>query len=310
MELAKRLRPITKEEAIANYEELVNLTCNSISKYARIGLKTLDYFFLGHRLKAKTRSHISFVDVLKNKEKLDYLDDKIYKVRGKNINVLTDNEILILRYSLFQLYFGSINQFRPTEAKRVYCELDPKVGILDFSAGWGGRCLGAISCGIPYIGIDANKNLEPAYKKMIESVSPNANVKMIFAPSETIDFSKFKYDLVFTSPPYFFIEEYEKMPDYGSKDAFIDKFFRPVVVSSWKYLKWNGHMALNMPIDMYNSVRDLLPKLHKRMYLPVRTRHPRNAARRQDIGEVDKGQRKETIYIWKKIRGSQTRKRK
>jgi hypothetical protein len=55
--------------------------------------------------------------------------------------------------------------------------------------------------GIPYLGIDANKNMEKSYNDMIQLVKPENDVKMIFKPSETVDFSKFSYDLVFTSPP-------------------------------------------------------------------------------------------------------------
>ena len=103
------------------------------------------------------------------------------------------------------------------------------------------------------------------------------------------------------------IEEYEKMPQYGSKEGFLDKFFRPVVLSAWKNLKSPGYMALNMPKEMYDSIKDLLPALHKRMQLTVANRHPRNAARGEKIGKVDKGGRSEGIYIWKKG-GTKTRK--
>lgn len=307
MEVAKQLRDITEEEAKQNYAELKELNCSAIGKHDRAGLATLDYFFLHHRIKAKTRRHVSFHNSLKDAALMNYINGKIQKIRGVNTTRLNKTELLRTRYSLFQLYYGSINQFRPTEAKRLYCTLKPKVGVLDFSAGWGGRCLGAMAYGIPYVGIDANKNMKSSYKRMIETLEPGAKVQMVFQPSETVDFSKFKYDLIFTSPPYFMMEEYEKMPQYGSKDAFIEKFFRPVVESAWKHLKSPGYMALNMPKEMYDSVKGMLPPIWKRLQLPVSNRHPRDAARGQSIGKVDKGGRSEGIYIWKKG-GEKTRK--
>ena len=300
MEVAKQLREINKEDAKKNYQELINLPCPAPPSQSRVGLQTLDYFFLHHRLKAKTKRHISFMDALKNSEKLEYIDEKIKKIKGVFPSSLTDQELLQQRYSVFQLYYGTINQFRPSEAKRLYCIFKPKLGILDFSAGWGGRCLAAMACEIPYTGIDANTNLKSSYEKMIEFCKPIAPTKMIYKPSETVDFSKIQYDLVFTSPPYFMLEEYEKMPQYGSKDGFIEKFFRPVVQSAWKHLHTGGYMALNMPKEMYDSVKADLPPLWKRMRLPIMDRHATNAAKGSSIGTHDKNNRSEGIYVWHK----------
>jgi tRNA1(Val) A37 N6-methylase TrmN6 len=300
MEVARLLKDTTKADAKEDYEKLKEMDCKKISNFSRAGLNCLDYYFLQHRIKAKTRRHISFYEATKDKTIMKYINEKSKKVRGKNLSSLTRKERLRSRYNLFQLYYGSINQFRPAEAKRLYCRLEPKVGILDFSAGWGGRCLGAMAYGIPYVGVDANTNLKKSYEQMIQSLDKDANVTLLFKPSETVDFSKYKYDLVFTSPPYFTIEEYEKMPNYGSKEGFLKKFFQPVVTNAWKHLQSPGYMALNMPKEMYDAVKNILPPLHKRMRLPVMSRHPTNAAKGRIIGETEKGARSEGIYVWKK----------
>lgn len=307
MDVSRRLRNITKAEAIDSYNKLKELDCNSIGKYSRIGLHTLDYFFLRHRIKAKTKRHISFSEALKDDNLMEYINGKIDKIKKVPVSQLTANEHLRQRYSVFQLYYGTINQFRPTDAKRIYCTLKPRYGVLDFSAGWGGRCLGAMAYGVPYVGIDANNKMEVSYKQMIATVDPNADVTMIFKPSETVDFSNINYDLVFTSPPYFMLEEYERMPQYGSKEGFLEKFFRPVVQSAWKNLKSPGHMALNMPKEMYDSVKHLLPPIWKRMKLHISNRHPTNAVTGKAIGDTDSKGRSEGIYIWKKG-GHKTRK--
>ena len=309
MEIAKRLRAVTKEEAIKSYESLKALDCADIGKNSRVGLPCLDYFLLKHRIKAKTKRHISFYNAMKDKDILSYLNERVAKIKKHPPSSLTADELLKERYSVFQLYYGTINQFRPSEAKRMYCKFQPKHGVLDFSAGWGGRCLGAMAYGVPYIGIDANVNMRPAYEQMIKTVDPNADVKLFFQPSETVDFSKFTYDLVFTSPPYFMLEEYEKMPQYGSEEGFLEKFFRPVVAAAWKNLKSPGHMALNMPKAMYDAVKKDMPPLWKRLQLPVASRHPSNASAGRSIGEKDVGQRSEGIYVWKKG-GNKTRKAK
>lgn len=298
MELAKELRPITKEEALNSYKSLVALDCEKHPAGKRDGLKALDYFFLHHRLKAKTKNHLSFYNAMSDPKRVAFLNSLITRWHKTYKN---KKQHLVARYEAFQLYYGTINQFRPALAKWLYCRLGARVGILDFSAGWGGRALAAMSLGIPYVGIDANKKLESAYKKMIATYDPGAPVQLFFQPSETVDFSKFQYDLIFTSPPYFMLEKYEKMPAYKDKADFLDRFFRPVVMSAWKHLRYNGKMALNMPAEMYEAIRGDLPRLADKIVMDLPSRHPVAAAVGADIA-ANKAPRGEFIYVWHKRR--------
>ena len=236
---------------------------------------------------------------MKNDDKKALLNNVIVKYKkAPTVAGLSAEAHAKLRYAAFQLYFGSVNQFKPAIARWVYCQLGAKRGILDFSAGWGGRCLAAMSLGIPYIGIDANREMEPTYRKMIDTLDPDAKVTLRFQPSETVDFGAYDYDLVFTSPPYFMLEEYEKMPAYGSKEAFLERFFRPVVANAWKHLRRGGHMALNMPHEMYMAVRDMLPPVTKRMTLVRSNRFAQNAALGRKPGTQKESH--ELIYVWRK----------
>ncbi len=298
MELARRIRPVRLEEVRRSYQQLKDSPCEDPGR-SQVGTKTLDAFFLGHRLKARTKSHISFAEAMTDPKRVAHLKELVVRYRKKPLAAYTPDQLVRMMYYAFQLYFGTINQFRPAAAKWVYCQLKPQVGILDFSAGWGGRALAAMSMGIPYYGFDANTALESAYKRMIAAVDPKAAVQIQFQPSETVDFSRYKYDLVFTSPPYFMIEEYEKMPAYGSKQAFLEKFFQPVVKRVWKHLLPGGNMALNMPEEMYEAVKSLLPPLHHTILLPLGNRHPTNAVKGQRLGKED-DQRYEYIYVWHK----------
>ena len=306
MELAKALRPITKDEAIASYESLVNLDCSIHPGAKRHGLKALDYFFLQHRLKAETKRHISFYDAMRDPKRVALLNSLVKRWRK---TYKSDQQHLVARYEAFQLYYGTINQFRPALAKWLYCQLRPRVGILDFSAGWGGRALAAMSLNIPYIGVDANTKLTNAYKQMIATYAPTANVQLFFQPSETMDFSRFKYDLIFTSPPYFMLEKYETMPAYKGKSDFIERFLQPVVLNAWKYLRSGGKMALNMPAEMYEAIKDVLPPLHTTIKMALPSRHSVGA--RQGTTDIAKNKTPnvELIYVWHKQK-NQTRKSK
>lgn len=302
-DIAKRVRPIDKETALRSYEELKEASCaGKTPGRTREGNKALDFFFFKHRLAAKTKRHISFLNALKNRNTYTYLKNKTRKVKKYGLlTKKTPDEELRNQYAVFQLYYGTINQFRPLVAKWLYCFLEPKIAVLDISSGWGGRCIAAMAMGIPYIGFDANKKLESSYKQMIKTLDPGADVRMTFKPSETVDFTKYKYDLVFTSPPYFMIEEYQGMPLYDKKQGFLDVFFVPVVRNAWEGLAVGGHLALNMPVEMYKSIQHCLPKVWKKVKMPLMDRRAVAAAKGEKIeGE---GGNFEYIFIWKKERG-------
>ena len=329
MNIAKQIRNITKEDAILSFERLKELNCNINPGLNHAGIKALDYIFLKHRIKAKTKSGISFYNAIRNKKISQSLLK--YVKRWKRKTIMKKN-MVNLKYDVFQLIYGSVNQFRPSVAKWLYCLLGAKKGILDISAGWGGRCLAAISLGIPYIGVDANTNLKKSYEQMIKmyagegSEGSASKVKMIFSPAEKVDFSKFEYDLIFTSPPYFTLEKYENMPAYGSKKEFLDVFFIPVILSAWKYLKVGGKMALNMPEEMFDAIRDYLPKLSKKIYMKLKSRDAGDKNQRGGDGDGDGDgdggeghvmeggmERGEYIFVWTKttrMAGNKTRKNK
>ena len=306
MELAKRMRGITQQEAVASYQTLCETSVGPEGENmrSRAGLDALDYYFLGHRLKAKTKRHLSFYDAMRDPDLVEKLTELVVRYKKKPLDHYDATGLLKAQYQVFQLYYGTINQFRPVVARWIYQRFSPRVGILDISAGWGGRALAAMSLGIPYIGVDANEKLKPAYEHL-KTLQPGAKVRMIFRPSEEVSFANMSYDLVFTSPPYFMLEEYEKMPAYGSKQGFIDRFLIPVVMKAWMHLQ-PGYMALNMPEEMYEAVRPHLPKIKERLALPLSNRHPVNTAKGQTLGSEDT-ERHEWIYIWKKTRSSKAK---
>jgi hypothetical protein len=304
-EVAQRIRKISLEDAKKSYEELKEFVPGSQPSLTREGTKALDYFFFRHRLAAKTKRHVSFLNILKNSAKYKELKAKTRKI--KKYNALSKPKPADIQfrnqYDVFQLYYGTINQFRPTVAKWLYSKLQPRFGILDFSSGWGGRALAAMSMGIPYYGFDANKKLESSYKAMIKTMEPAADIQMRFQPSETADFSQLKYDLVFTSPPYFMLEEYEGMPAYEQEQGFLDLFFVPVVAAAWQHLQPGGFLALNMPESMYKPIKNCLPPLYKTFKMPLMDRHPGEAARGNTL-KKGKTQRHELIYVWHKEKKS------
>jgi 16S rRNA G966 N2-methylase RsmD len=241
----------------------------------RHGLKQLDDIFFEQRSKTITKGN-SWYETQRDPEKLQKITEKAKQYSTSP-------------YQAYQLWWGSVNQFRPAVATMVYKRYNP-THILDISAGWGGRCFAALEMGIPYTGIDSNVDLEPCYKELIDQFK-DAKATMLFQPSETVAFETLPvYDMVFTSPPYFFIERYQNMPEYRGKAEFLSVFFRPVITESWKHLKTDGFLCLNMPEEMYEAVKDLLPELHEMLDMAIGNR----------FAKVCKAKRSEVIYVWKK----------
>lgn len=279
--LAHLLRPITQEQALRSYHQLRDFSA------PMAGLKTLDRHFFSERLLTKTtkgKGRPSFYDAFHNSDTVEHLQTlcRRYKRNPNNPSH---------QYSVFQMWYGSVNQFRPSIAQTIYRHLAPKVGVLDFSAGWGGRALGAMSLGIPYIGIDANRSLAPHYNALLQ-YEPTASLQMIFQPSETIDFSQFQYDCIFTSPPYFTQEIYSHMPDYPTLQDFLLRFLVPVIQSTWMHLLTPGSLALNLPDWLYDKLSPLLtlPPLTERLPMSYNTRF------RKDKPSTST----EWVYVWLK----------
>lgn len=244
-------RKITKAEAIKDYNNLKSLPEMEVINHSSTGNKATDYFFQRERSKTKFKNKISHLKAWKTPKERKKIIEFAKKLRK------TDNPKDGDLRSAMQFKYGSINQFRPAVARFIYQQLRPK-RVLDFSAGWGGRLLAAMSMDIDYVGIDSNKNLFKPYEKMINLFDSNSHVKLIFQPSETVNFKELgMFDLIFTSPPYFDLEIYPNMIEYGSDENFLNQFFIPVIKKSFKQLKKGGFLVLNMPERLKDALKSL-----------------------------------------------------
>lgn len=138
MEIAAQLREIHRADARESYEELKAFPLDAPPDGSRVGLKALDFFFLHHRIKTKTKHHLSFYDALRDPAEVRHLNELIVRYKKKDPRDLSPTERLKAQYAVFQLYYGTVNQFRPTIARWVYRRFKPSTRVLDFSAGWGG----------------------------------------------------------------------------------------------------------------------------------------------------------------------------
>ena len=166
-------------------------------------------------------------------------------------------------FECFRINLGSVVMFKATTAKYLYKKYRAK-SVLDPTAGWGGRMLGAWSLGIDYTGCDTNVEMMPAYNDMIEfldaetgfnnelfEVKNNSKLQMIWDSCLNVDFSKLDYDFVLTSPPYVNLELYEHMTPWETDQAFYELFFIPLWQKCVDNIKKGGHVCFNISPKMY-----------------------------------------------------------
>jgi hypothetical protein len=281
---------ISKEERDDAFNKIKELGCdiNNLT-LSHTGNKASNYYFQPYREKTKVGkwSHWTAWNNPEKRKRIMDIDKSIHRDSPKIIGTPTGLQ------SAMRMGFGSVNQFKPYIAVCVYQKFKPK-RILDISAGWGDRLIGAMAQNIDYIGIDSNTSLKKPYTQMINDFKnkSSSKVNMIFKKSQDVDYSKLPpYDLIFTSPPYFDLEKYEGMELYDSKEEFIDKYWRPTIEPAYKYLQSGGRMVLNMPEEMYQSIVGVIGKASSKIKMPIANR---------DNWKKDGVKKFEYMYVWDK----------
>jgi cyclopropane fatty-acyl-phospholipid synthase-like methyltransferase len=115
---------------------------------------------------------------------------------------------------------------------------------LDPTAGWGDRLRCAISYGCEYLGVDSNSGMQSAYKAIISDTGADPlKYRVKDGKFQNVRISG-KYDLVFTSPPFYTVEKYDKMVGWESVEEFMEEFMIPLFKKSVRHLEQKGHIVL------------------------------------------------------------------
>ena len=315
---------MTLDDAIINFIEL-RLEDEDKPKLGLtiVGNKALDYFMEGERLKTKNEQGKSQYNMWSNLNTRKRLYEDTYALKkgvlaaegvwkpneSKKDNIygrLNDRHI---RGGL-QMSVNAVNQFKAYVAKWLYSKYNVK-SVMDFSAGWGGRMLGAMSLDIDYVGVDTNKSIRPQYNEIMKTFQPYTKSKtsLYFQKGEDFNFSKFNYDCVLTSPPYIAdgisrggktkqIEDYIGMPDYDS-DGFYNKFLRPTIFRAYIGMDNGGVFLLNTNEKNYLGLikRGIIPECVEQIKYPTRARA--GEKKRIDTGKSET-RYGEYIYVYLK----------
>jgi hypothetical protein len=219
----------------------------------------LYHFQFRNLLKCRRKDGKTIYDMWNDKEQWNKLLEQT-KLRNRGGRTAAGNI-----FECFRINLGSVVMFKSTTAKYLYKKYKAK-DVLDPTAGWGGRMLGAWSLGINYTGIDTNVEMIPAYNDMMAflkeetgfggglfEVDNGSKLDMIWQSCLDVDFSKIEYDFVLTSPPYVNLEIYEHMDEWDSDTAFYKEFFIPLWQKCVDNIKPGGHVCFNISPKMYED---------------------------------------------------------
>ena len=263
--ISKHIKSISSKDAIEDFNKLKiignNLVDSSyvVSSRCRTGNNIVDYFTFTERLNTKGKYDINFfefminIDEFKKKKFIMNMINYYDTVKNKN---KTKNNYIVLK-EVYNICISAINIFRPLLAMEIYAKYNPK-SVLDFTCGWGGRLIGACALNIQnYIGIDINNNLTNSYLEMKDFLKTysETNVEVYIENAVTFDYSKINYDMVLTSPPYYFLEKYSNNETYNnSKNEMKNKFYIPVITNTYKHLQQGGKYCLNVNKEIYEDI--------------------------------------------------------
>lgn len=187
--------------------------------------------------------------VIKNRLGLDWLESD-----GKGPGV---NEAFNLSFKMMiqgqrsMRLISQISIFKPDIAKYLYMKYsDDGDTVFDYSAGFGARMLGAVSCNRKYIGVDPWTIDELCNMKDYLSLK---DVFLIKNGSENVRLNENSVDFSFSSPPYFDQEYYsnELSQAYNNGEDYFYNTYWNNTLNNVKYMlkpgKWFGLNVKNYP---------------------------------------------------------------
>ena len=216
-----------------------------------------DYFSEPCRVQCTFKKHLSPLEYW-HKHKINILNN----LKKKHQHPTHHN----IREEMY-LYNKPCNNFRISVCLEVLKLFKPKKW-LDISAGWGDRLISALLYKPLdlYCGVDPNPCLHPYYQEMIKTLTYDVYDSTVISHKtkknlikdkyiliqdgfETAKLPDTKFDLVFSSPPFFDLEIYSNantnsVVKYKSENDWFDGFLMPSVNKANEYLTHKGYLIL------------------------------------------------------------------
>ncbi len=212
---------------------------------------------------------------------------------------------------------GTIQNFKPLNAKAIWEYICPTMWgrVLDFSSGYGGRMIGAMTSNMRYhyTGIDPNTKTYNGLVALGDLINDTIGTtyEMHHTVSEDFDPEAGAYDAAFSSPPYFNLETYcdeptQCMNKCDNVDAWFELYVEPTLKMLHKGLAQDGLYAVNIADYRVNKTQFQIVErwleLSKKCGFEYKETVQMMLNTRPGVGngKMDKVEKFEGIYIFKK----------
>ena len=240
-----------KKEIKAAIEKKVSFTGNVLDISYSQGLVLLDFLFPNlHQVHAGDNNNKTIYE--------RFYDDNILKTCLQS--ALKTRKICNMRTAFFaaaRFLWRTATNYSPMRAKAIFEKFCPKGGtIYDYSAGFGGRMLGALSSSYDFHYICTDPNTETfdnlvQLMEYISEVKPTIKCDIANEGSETFVLPENSVDFAFSCPPFFTLEKYSdeetqsinKFPNY---EEWLENYVRPTIKNCISALKPAGLYGVNI----------------------------------------------------------------
>lgn len=239
-----------------------NIDVNHISAQSTVGLNIIKRN-MTHLYDVKNYKGMS-ISNLWSKEILE----KVLRINRKTHSSTYISEII--RQIGFVAGTSKVTIYRPLLTKRIV-EFFGATNILDPCIGWGGRMLGSVCVpGVKYTGFEPCVKTYEGLCRIRDSLSLVDNTTIYNLPAEVgLESLHQEYDMILTSPPYYNLEIYSdentQSHNYGSYEAWVDKFLRPVITMAISKLVSGGKSCWsvkNFKTDRNYNLYDDVKRIH------------------------------------------------
>jgi len=268
--ISKQIKNISIETVNEEMDKLITIGQNAhqMSSRSRVGNNIVDYFTFTQRLDTKGKYNTSFyefverIEEFKQKKFIQTMLEYYKNVKNKN---KTKNEYIVLK-EVYNICISAINIMRPLNCMEIFTKYNAK-RVLNFCAGWGGSAVAASALNLEaFYGIEINTDLSECYDNMMSYLETKTVTKLEIYMCDAVDFeyNSIEYDMVFASPPYYFIEKYANNVKYISKTDMDEKFYKPLFSKTYNGLQNGGHYIINVCKEIYERVlKELLGEAHE-----------------------------------------------
>ena len=304
-------------------QELKSIASKSISfENGQIGVgntagQSFCRFWFPNMQEAYTRKdkEVSLRGRFLNDKKLKRAINLCYKHRDEgDKSVLPQN----LRRALDLVSGGSIQNFKPMNARAIYEDICPNMfgRVLDFSSGYGGRMLGALTSNMRYhyTGIDPNtKTYNGLYAlgHLLTDLQMGSGFDMNHTVSEEFDAEPNSFDAAFSSPPYFNLETYTDEPTQcmircSNLDSWFELYVEPTLRMLHKVLDKDAIYAVNIADYKMDKEFYAIEERWKELSTKLNFKYERDIKMLLNVrpgvgnGKEENSYKHENIYVFRK----------